>query len=128
MLCLACEYRRSEGSAGLTGYILWPAAVPWTGGSLSVSCSRATRKFGRCAVVKSVAAALDRPRGNININMQRFQFLRWCRRSLLPRGYSKQTTVQFLAVILTCTRPTRPASANEAEPLSSCRFGGMPST
>jgi hypothetical protein len=49
MLCLACEYRRSEGSAGLTGYILWPAAVPWTGGSLSVSCSRATRKFGRCA-------------------------------------------------------------------------------
>ena len=32
MLCLACEYRRSEGSAGLTGYILWPAAVPWTGG------------------------------------------------------------------------------------------------
>ena len=90
MLCLACEYRRSEGSAGLTGYILWPAAVPWTGG-FSIQT-------------------------------------RWCRRSLLPRGDSKQTTVQFLAVILTCTRPTRPASANEAEPLSSCRFGGMPST
>ena len=50
MLCLACEYRRSEGSAGLTGYILWPAAVPWTGGSLSVS----SLLTGRCAVVKSV--------------------------------------------------------------------------
>ena len=56
MLCLACEYRRSEGSAGLTGYILWPAAVPWTGGSLSVS----SLLTGRCAVVKSVRPCVRR--------------------------------------------------------------------
>ena len=39
----------------------------------------------------------------------------------------KPLTAHF-DVILTCTRPIKPAATNEIEPFSSCFFGGNPST